>query len=107
MMNSENANLGRASAAFAVSASVTVIFNTALACIKDAYQPLNHVMNSIAWHNWITQGFADVILFFGLGLMLSKADLAGRIPPNRLISCLVAGVIISGAGLLVWYATAG
>ena len=103
-MNTDNAKLGRASAAFAVAASITMLFSTALAWAKDAYHPLISLMNSIAWHNWITQGCADVILFFGLGLIFSKTDLTGRIAPNRIILILVAAVIVSGAGLLIWYA---
>jgi hypothetical protein len=103
-MNTDNAKLGRASAAFAVAASITVLFSTALAWTKDAYRPLNNLMNAIAWHNWITQGFADVILFFGLGQIFSKTSFTERIAPNRVILFLVAAVIVSGLGLLVWYA---
>ena len=103
-MTTDNAKLGRASGAFAVAASITMLVSTALAWTKDAYRPLNNLMNAIAWHNWITQGFADVILFFGLGLIFSKSELTGRIAPNRIILILVATVIVSGAGLLIWYA---
>lgn len=103
-MNAENEKLGHSSAAFAMAAAITVLFSTALAWTKDAYRPLNSLMNSIAWHNWITHGLADVILFFGLGLIFSKTSLIARIPPDRLISFLVAAVIVSGVGLFVWYA---
>lgn len=103
-MNAENANLGRTSAGFALAASVTVLFSTALAWTKDAYQPLNRLMNAIAWHNWITHGLADVILFIGLGLIFSRTKWAGRIAPNHLIIFLVAAVVVAGGGLFVWYA---
>jgi hypothetical protein len=103
-MNNDNSKLGRASAAFAVATSITVLFNTALAWTKDAYHPLLSLMNSMAWHNWITQGIADVILFFGLGLIFSKTNLTGKIASNRVILILAAAVIVSGTGLLVWYA---
>ena len=106
-MNTDNAKLGRASAAFAVAASITVLFSTALAWTKDAYRPLNSLMNAIAWHNWITQGIADVILFVALGLLFFKTDLTGRIASSRLILFLAASVVVSGLGLLLWYATVG
>jgi uncharacterized membrane protein SirB2 len=61
-------------------------------------------MNDMAWHNWITHGVADLILFIGLGLILSNANTGERIAPNRLISFLVAAVVVAGAGLFVWYA---
>ncbi len=36
--------LGRTSAAFALAAAITIAFNTLLACVKDAYTPLKHLM---------------------------------------------------------------
>ena|SRR5579872_5605095 len=106
-MNTDSAKLGRASGAFAMAASITVLFSTALAWAKDAYAPLNSFMNSLAWHNWIAHGFADVILFFGMGMLFLKSDLTGRNAPSRLILVLVASVVVAGAGLLTWYATVG
>jgi hypothetical protein len=103
-MNGDNAKLGRSSAAFAMAASITVLFSTALAWAKDAYKPLNSFMNALAWHNWITHGLADVILFGALGLIFSKTNWVERIAPNRLITFLVVAVVVAGAGLFVWYA---
>jgi uncharacterized membrane protein SirB2 len=103
-MNMDNAKLGRPSAGFAMAAGITVLLSTALALAKDAYKPLNNLMNEMAWHNWITHGLADLILFFGLGLIFSNANTAARIAPNRLISFLVAAVVVAGAGLFIWYA---
>ncbi|HLW98183.1 MAG TPA: hypothetical protein VKR82_06015 [Candidatus Acidoferrales bacterium] len=103
-MNSENSKLGRANAGFAMATGITVVFSTALAWAKDAYKPLNNLMNDVAWHNWIAHGLADLILFIGLGLIFSNANMAERIAPNRLITFLVAAVVVAGAGLFVWYA---
>ncbi len=102
-MNMDNAKLGPSSAGFAMSAAITVLFSTALAWMKDVYKPLNSFMNALAWHNWITHGLADVILFFGLGLIFSKTGWIDRIAPNRLISFLAASVVVAGAGLFFWY----
>lgn len=103
-MNTENEKLGRASAGFAIGSAVTVLFSTALAWAKDAYRPLNSLMNAIAWHNWITHGITDIVLFIVLGLVFSKTGWIGRIAPNRLIGFLVAAVVVAGGGLFVWYA---
>jgi uncharacterized membrane protein SirB2 len=103
-MNGDDAKLGRSSAGFAMAASITVLFSTALAWAKDAYKPLNSLMNALAWHNWITHGIADVILFVGLGLIFSKTGWVERIASNRVIMFLVAAVVVAGAGLFVWYA---
>jgi hypothetical protein len=96
--------LGPTSGAFAMSAAVTVLFSTALACVKDAYHPLTVFMNGLAGHNWTTQGLADVALFIGLGLLLWKTGLIEGMAPSRLIGFLVAAVVMAGAGLLVWFA---
>ncbi len=103
-MSADTANLGNASAAFGLAAAVTALFNTALACTKDAYHPLNSLMNKIAGHNWTTQALADVLLFVGLGLIFSAIRVAKKMKPNRLISFLVAAVMIAGAALFAWYA---
>jgi hypothetical protein len=100
----DECTLGRAKSAFAAAAAITILFNTALACLKDAQPPLSQFMGSVAGHNWTTQGLVDLILFFGLGLVLTKAGWAGRIEPRRLISLLVAAVVAGSVGLAAWYA---
>jgi uncharacterized membrane protein SirB2 len=103
-MDTNNASFSEASAGFGLAAGVTILFSTELAWAKDAYKPLNSFMDSLAWHNWITHGLADVILFFALGMIFTKTNWTARIAPNRLITFLVAAVIVAGAGLFVWYA---
>ena len=103
-MTIETLRLGPATAAFALAAAITALFNTALAWAKDAYQPLTEFMNSIAGHNWTTQGVADIILFFGLGLVFMKTGWAEKISSRRMISLLAAAVVVPGIGLFTWYA---
>ena len=103
-MNSESPAMSATSAGFAISAAITVLFSTALAWGKDAYKPLNTIMNAIAYHNWITHGLADIILFSVLGLIFSRTDFAARIAPSKLISFLIVAVVIAGVGLFAWYA---
>jgi hypothetical protein len=95
--------LGASSAGFGLAATIIVVFNTVLACVKDAWRPLLNAMNAVGYHNWITQGVVDVILFFVLGLLFSRTGFAARMAPNRLISTLVAAVVLAGAGLFMWY----
>ena len=102
-MNGDSPKLGHSSAAFAMSAAVTILFNTALTCIKDAYAPLAQLMNGLAGQNWTTQGLADVAVFLGLGLVFAKTSLAGSVSPSRLISFLASAVVVAGAGLFIWF----
>ncbi len=102
-MKTDAMALGSKTAGFGVAAAVTVLFNTVLACVKDASPALLRFMNSIAGHNWTTQGLADVLLFFGLGLILSKTRGAATMRPERVIFFLVAAVVVAGLGLFGWY----
>lgn len=104
MPMNETPRLGRATAGFALAAAIVVLFNTVLAAVKDAHPPLSRFMGSLTGHNWTTQGFADIILFFGLGLIFMKTGWAERIAPQRLIAFLVGAVVLAGIGLVTWYA---
>lgn len=95
--------LGASSAGFGLAATFVVVFNTVLACVKDAWRPLLNAMNAVGYHNWITQGVVDIILFFALGLLFAKTGSAAKMAPNRLISTLVVAVVLAGAGLFMWY----
>ncbi len=103
-MNADNAGLSRAGSAFAMSASITILFNTILACAKDASAPLKLFLASLSDHDWTTQGLLDVILFFGLGLILMKSGLTEKISSSRTITILTLAVIVAGVGLFAWYA---
>jgi hypothetical protein len=92
------------SAGFALSAAVTIVFNTILACIKDAWEPLKNWMGSLVGHNWTAQGIADLVLFFGLGVVFMKTGWAAGIPPGRLAWALIAAVLLASGGLFAWYA---
>jgi len=96
--------LTAATSGFALSAAVTVLFNTALAWAKDAYPPVNGFMQSLTGHHWTTHGAADLVLFAGLGFILTRTRAAQRIDPNRLIEVLIGAVAIAALGLAVWFA---
>lgn len=103
-MNGAESRLGATSSGFALAAGITVLFNTALACAKDAYKPLSVLMNSIASHNWITQGIADGLLFALLGLIFSRLPAANQMSATRVTNFLVIAVVVAGLGLFGWYA---
>lgn len=102
-MHSDSLRLGRANAAFVLSAAIAIIFNTALACAREAYPPLNKAMVSLSGHHWTTHGLADILLFAGLGLVFWKTGAAERVDSNRLLTLLVGSVVVGWGGLLAWY----
>ena len=96
--------LGRASTAFVLAASITFLFNTALAWAKDAYAPLNSFMKSLTGHHWTTHGLADIVVFVGMGLLFMKTNAAERISPDKLVSILIWSVVAASVGLIAWFA---
>ena len=89
--------------AFALSAAIACLFNTALAWAKDAYAPLNKFMASLTGHHWITHGVADLVVFVGLGLIFMNPSVANKINPNRMVAILIWSVVVASLGLFVWF----
>jgi hypothetical protein len=102
-MNAEQ-KLSVTTSGFVLAAAITVLVSTALACAKDAYDPLKTFMKSIAGHDWTTQGLFDLALFIALGLIFAKTGVAERMNSTRLIAGLIGAVLIAGVGLALWYA---
>jgi hypothetical protein len=101
---SESPKLTSATSGFVLAAALTVVFNTALACVKDTSAPLKNFMKSLTDHDWTTQGLVDVLLFVGLGVVFMKSRMMERTNPIHLIVILVVAVASAGLGLAFWYA---
>ncbi len=93
--------LDGAAAGFGFSAVVAIFFNTILAWVKDAYDPLNTFMASLTGHHWWTHGLFDLALFVVLGVILTASGF--RIDGTKLAVYLAGSVIIAGAGLALWF----
>jgi hypothetical protein len=98
-----DAQLARTSRAFALAAAIAIVFNTLLAWVKDAYDPLNKFMASLTGHHWTTHGIADVLLFVALGYILANTSWPDRVSGKAATIALAASVVASGLGLLVWF----
>jgi len=88
---------------FLLAAAITILFNTALACLKDASAPLKDFMKSLAGHDWTALGLADLVIFVTLGLVFTGTKLGHRVKPDRLIGALIGSVVIAGVGLSLWF----
>jgi hypothetical protein len=90
-----------AAAAFGVSAAITIVFNTLLAWVKDAYDPLNTFMASLSGHHWTTHGLTDVAVFLIVGFVLMKRGIS--IDGTRLALLVAGAAIAGGGGLALWF----
>ena len=93
--------LDGAAAGYGISAAVTIVFNTLLAWIKDAYDPLNSFMASLSGHHWTTHSLVDVAVFLILGAILTGRGV--KIDGARLAMLLAGAVIVGGGGLALWF----
>jgi hypothetical protein len=101
---SGSGRLTATTSSFALAAAITVLFNTALSCAKDASAPLKAFLKSLTDHDWTTQGLIDLALFIALGLVFTKTRIAESIDPGRLILGLIGAVAVAGIGLGLWFA---
>lgn len=94
--------LDGAAGAFGTAAAVVMVFNTLLAWVKDAYEPLNDAMAAMTGHHWITHGLLDLALFLLIGAVLTRrgASFGGR----AMVTALIAGAVLGGGGLMLWFA---
>lgn len=93
--------LDRAAAAYGLSAAITIVFNTVLAWIKDAYDPLNNFMAALTGHHWTTHGILDIIVFVVLGVIFQKRGFS--MDGTRLGVLLAGAVVLAGGGLALWF----
>jgi hypothetical protein len=93
--------LDGAAAAFGMAAAIAIVFNTALAWVKDAYAPLNSFMASLSGHHWRTHGVVDVIVFLALGYLFMQRGF--RINGMTLAAILVGAIVVGGGGLALWF----
>jgi hypothetical protein len=100
---SEAAGFSEASAAFGLAATITILFNTLLAWVKDAYDPLSTAMAHLTGHHWTTHGLVDLVVFAVLGVVFLSTGIARRIDPNRLVLELIGAVVVAGLGLAAWF----
>jgi hypothetical protein len=97
----ETGAIDGAAAAFGMAAVVAIVFNTVLAWVKDAYDPLNSFMASLTGHHWKTHGLVDIAVFLIIGFVLMARGF--RIDGTKLALSLTAAIVVGGGGLALWF----
>lgn len=99
----DNQKLDMKSAAFGLSAIITILLNTLLVWAKESYKPLEEAMTTLSGHHWITHSIFDIVLFIGLGYVFYYINVADKIRDARLVNILYLSVIVSTLGLASWF----
>ena len=95
--------LSRTAAGFSVAAAITLLINAILTIVKDAWEPLHDFMQKLMGHHWTTHSVVILAVFFVLGWSLSENDTIGRLSDATLIGSVVAGALINGAAIALWF----
>jgi hypothetical protein len=94
----ETREMGTYTKSFGLSFAAASLFNALLVIVKEGNED-----TVLAWmaaatgHHWVTQGVLDLIVFFGLGWILSRMnDGEGvSITGRALVATIVASLVIS------------
>jgi len=101
----QDKELSNATVSFGLSAAIVNILNGLLVILKETNQDTVLAwMKTVTIHHWITHGLIDLVLFVGIGFILSKTN-GGKgvsMTANALIMALVLSVVI-GYGLIAGF----
>lgn len=91
---------GTTATAFGVSYAITSILSALLVVLKEMNESVHDFLAAITGHHWVTHGALDIIVFVGLGLILSRmgsVQMTGRMLIITVVgSTVVSGLIIAG-----------
>jgi uncharacterized membrane protein SirB2 len=105
-MANDTQELDPATAAFTLSAAITVLFNTVLTWIKELSEPFHDFLAALTGHHWITHGIIDIVVFIALGFVFMRTGTGSRMTAGSLIGTLVVAVVIAGIGLAGFFLVA-
>ena len=88
-------------AGFVVSAAIAIVSNTLLVWAKETSPALSAWMKALTSHHWISHGLFVVLVFFLLGLILSKSNL--KLKTNTLTLIILLSSFSSAIGIVVWF----
>ncbi len=93
--DSSTESAGTTITAFGVSYAITSFLSALLVVWKESSQAVHDTLAAITGHHWVTHGALDVIVFVGLGLLLSRTRMAAM-SGRWLITTVVGATVVSG-----------
>jgi len=105
----ETSGISKYPASYGLALALTSVTNAILVVAKEKSPYVMGLMQKMTCHHWVTHSVIVMVLFFGLGWLLARTD-GGRgvnLTANRLISTVVAGVLLGGLIIVGFYAIEG
>ena len=92
--SSENDTVSANVAGFGVSYAIACVFNAILVVLKESSPGIHDAMVALTGHHWVTHGLLDLIVFLGLGYILSRRDM--EMSGDALVKTVVGATILGG-----------
>jgi len=86
--------LNRVSVGFGIAAAISILFNTLLMILKEEFKSIHHFLVVVSGNHWVTHGIFDVVLFVGLGLLLSKKTNYQNVVNLLIVATVIATLCI-------------
>ncbi len=105
----ENTGISKYTISFGLSLALASVINALLVVAKEKIPAVMSGLKSLTGQHWISHAAIVVILFAAFGWIFSRPGPGGgvAITANRLIGVLVAGVVLGGLIIVVFYLAAG
>ncbi len=101
----EQTYVSKQTSAFGVSLAIASVLNAILVVAKEKSPSVMTGMAKLMGHHWITHSTIIIVLFFGIGTVLTRSN-GGRglsLSANRLISIVLSGVLLAALIIVGFY----
>jgi hypothetical protein len=101
----ENSDISKRSVAFGVALAVACVVNSLMVVVKEENAAVMAGMKKITGHHWTTHSAIVIVLFLGLGALLTavRGGRGIRLSAGRLTGTLVGAVAIAALVIVGFY----
>jgi hypothetical protein len=104
----ENNPVSKYTIAFGLALAISSVVNALLVVAKEKSTVVQALMRRMTGSHWITHVVIVLILFVAIGFLSAsvKSGQGIKMPVNRLIKAIIAGVFVAGLIIIGFYAAA-
>jgi len=94
----ESNRVSKYTISFGLALAISCVANAVLVVAKEKSTAVQALMRRMTGSHWITHAIIVLILFVALGLLSAsvKSGQGIKMPVNRLIKTIIAGVLVAG-----------
>lgn len=81
---------------FGIAYALTSVLSALLVVLKESNVPVHDALTTMTGHHWVSHGVLNLIVFLGLGFVLTRLGGGIRMTENRLLALIVAATGLGG-----------